>query len=721
MDKFELELEKKRLASTLLVIGEVLKEENDSIDSLYKNYIGSRDSLWALVAKKKAHIKALETSLDKPYFARIDIVLEETGEEKTLYIGKNGIMRGNEIFVTDWRAPVSSIYYDYDIGECDFRTPDGLVNARLNLKRQFEIERGSLLEYFDVDLVTNDGLLQRYLNSNNDTRLHSIVATIQKEQNDVIRRTLFQNLIIQGVAGSGKTTVALHRIAFLVYNYINTIKQNGYLVIGPNDVFLRYIKSVLPDLDVSSVNQCTYENFVINYIGEKVNINSSFEKTNNRIERNLKDNIDKFKCSMRYKEMLDLFLEDFYDSLVSKDLTIDDFIIVSKDIMKKIFDESRSKSSNGLSTAIEMAILKIGYFIDENKDDILHRFLDYSSILFQNASTVSDKEKLRKKFAKCRDEINKNCLSILRKYFSKIKLSPMMIYKSFISSIENYNIFDFNDINTLKKITMSNIRKNVYDFEDLAALLYIKLCIAPLRKFSEIKHTVIDEAQDLGEFNFYTLRMSLTDSTFSIFGDLAQSIYDYRSIDSWSDVNRIMFDGKGKLVEFRKSYRTTAEIMSIADSVSDYIGLGSSDFVVRHGSEVSFSDVPEGKQIEHIVNKIKEFLAKGYKTVAIISKTDSLSKYINQKLSLQHINIPNITIDDDLSDEKLKVCTISNQLAKGLEFDAVIISNASEGIYLSDSVLDMKLLYVAITRALHELDIVYEKELPKPLTRIRKR
>lgn len=176
-----------------------------------------------------------------------------------------------------------------------------------------------------------------------------------------------------------------------------------------------------------------------------------------------------------------------------------------------------------------------------------------------------------------------------------------------------------------------------------------------------------------------------------------------------------MFDNNGRIINFKKSYRTTSEIMEVADEVSESIGMIRSDLVVRHGKEVDFTPLDQQNIPSYIAGKIKEYKEKGYKTIAIISKTNLLSCYINDGLAELGVNIPNITLNDDLSEDNNKVCTISNQLAKGLEFDAVIINNANENIYSSSSNLDMKLLYVAITRALHELDIVYSGELPSPL------
>ena len=711
----DLQIERDKLEQTLEIIKEVLNVEKVDLEKLYKDFIGSREELWSIADRKKIHISNLETSLERPYFARIDFTSEDDGKTSTIYIGKNGVMKDTNIIVTDWRAPISSLYYDAEVGKCTFEAPSGTISGDMLLKRQYEIENGELVEYFDVDLVSNDSLLQKYLNSNNDARLKSIVSTIQKEQNDVIRKRLSDNLIIQGVAGSGKTTVALHRIAYLVYNYLNSIKQNQYLVIGPNPVFLKYIKSVLPELDVSGVEQCTFEQFAKQYINEEINIIPSDKKVNESIAGKRKNDIDRFKCSMNYKNMLDEFLKLYFQSLTINDLKLGDFVVLESSAIKEVFDSTQNSYNPTLSNRIEMTINMLCRLIENDYDKISSRYGNYSYETFKQASK-EEAEKLRSKFAKDRDELNKNCRSTLRKYFSKAKVKPTKLYKVFISSLSDFNLYNYKDLGVLKKETLTNIKSGNYDFEDLSALMYIKECISPDRDYEKFKHVVVDEAQDLGEFNFYVLKNVLPSATFSIFGDLAQSIYDYRGIDNWESVNDVMFNNNGQIINFNKSYRTTEEIMDVADDVSSSIGLGRSDLVVRHGNPISFTSTEDSKDIpDLIVQRILEYKNKGYKTIAVISKTNLLSSYLNDDLAERGINIPNVSINDDLSDEKFRICTISNQLAKGLEFDAVIINNACEDIYSSQNNLDMKLLYVAITRALHELDIVYSGELTKPL------
>lgn len=708
--------EKLHLKDTIKTIDDVIILEKTDLDDLYKNFHGDIEELWRIADSKKIHIKNLESSHDNPYFARIDFTYDKDNKKIIVYIGKNGVTKDNNIIVTDWRAPISSLYYDAEIGKCQYEAPMGLITGEMSLKRQFEIEKGELINYFDVDLVSNDALLQKYLNSNNDSRLKSIVSTIQQEQNNVIRRNLHQNLIIQGVAGSGKTTVALHRIAYLVYNYIKTIKQSQYLVIGPNPVFLKYIKSVLPELDVSGVAQYTFEDLAKDYIGENIIITSSSKKVTNSINGKRTNDIDKFKCSMNYKYLIDEFMKSFFKSLVSSDLMLGNFKIIDQNIIEQTFIETENGYSKDLKNRIEITIERLCKIIECNKATIIYNYSNYSYEEFKKAKTKEEMDKYRKLFAKDRNEIEKNCKATLRKYFSKSKIETTKLYRIFLQSINELDISNFEDIKLLKKEALQNIKKKEYDFEDLAALMYIKSMITTNKLYESIKHVVIDEAQDLGEFNFTVIKKCLPNATFSIFGDLAQSIYDYRGIDSWYTVKEKVFNNDAEIVNFNKSYRTTAEIMQVADNISSSIGLGESDLVVRHGNPVEITSINEMINMPlYILEKIQNYINKGYKTIAVISKTDLLSRYINDDLQDLGMIIPNVTETDDLSDEKFKICTISNQLSKGLEFDAVIINGASENIYNSSNNLDMKLLYVAITRALHEIDIVYSGELTQPL------
>lgn len=212
-------------------------------------------------------ILLLKYNKDNPYFARVDFKQDNSNNIDICYIGKIGLLNlDNQIIVIDWRAPIASLYYDSDIGNAEYSSPNGKIFGNLLIKRKYNIKNGNLISYDNVDIISSDKLLSKYLDENKDNRLKNIVSTIQKEQNDIIRYNVGKNLIVQGVAGSGKTTVVLHRIAYLVYNYRNLYKPNQYIVIGPNDYFINYISSVLPDLDVNGVKQLDLEKFASIYL-----------------------------------------------------------------------------------------------------------------------------------------------------------------------------------------------------------------------------------------------------------------------------------------------------------------------------------------------------------------------------------------------------------------------------------------------------------------------
>lgn len=262
----EMEREKRKLEEVLKDYKEYIEDTTLEMNNVFKLYQDKEEA----VKKKKLlerKLNILKQNIGKPYFARIDFKNEKEKLTDICYIGKVGIINyDNKIVVVDWRAPISSLYYDSNVGKATYKVEDDMVDGELLLKRQYNIENQALLSFNDVDAVSNDELLKPYLGVSADVRLKNIVSTIQSEQNEIIRSDIHKNLIIQGVAGSGKTTVALHRIAYLVYNYKDTISNNQYMVIGPNKFFINYISSVLPDLDVNDVRQYDLIEFTNNYL-----------------------------------------------------------------------------------------------------------------------------------------------------------------------------------------------------------------------------------------------------------------------------------------------------------------------------------------------------------------------------------------------------------------------------------------------------------------------
>ncbi len=684
----------------------------DSLPGLYH----SQPMLLAeLSAQTNNHLFHLERGVGKPYFARIDF--EEDGFEKTAqcYIGKIGVVDENQETVTvDWRAPVATLYYDSNPGKVSYQAPGGTISGELLLKRQLEIENGILLSVNDVETVTNDDLLKPYLSAGSDNRLKNIVASIQGEQNRIIREQIDRNLIVQGAAGSGKTTVALHRIAYLVYNHRDTIKSGQYMVIGPNRFFISYISSILPDLDVDSVPEHTFETLCQGYIGEAFSLTDISGRLTEVVNGTYRSGVDRFKTTLRYRDALAAFMDRFDQNVVpDKDFVIRGFRILSCDMIKDIYAKVDFSLNSTVQARVSQCILYLSSYIDHRRETIKERLNEHFRLLLLKGCDASELDKQKKDRAAILKELENGCRQSLKKHFSITETKILKLYELFLHSCEKDLPDDFPEKNKLKTDTLAGLRKSKLDFTDLPALMYLKLRMKGSDRYEFFRHTVIDEAQDFGEFHFYVLRSLLSQSTFTIVGDLAQSIYSYRSIESWESVREQAFDSKADMIEMRKSYRTTVEIMTAANKVSSLLGLAEALPVIRHGSPVRYTRCATSQQPDLICRLVKEYTKQGFKTIAVICKTAQRSTDMNLALRQRGIEAENVTSDTE--GYQGGVCTITGYLSKGLEFDAVIICDVSEPVYASASKVDMHLLYVSMTRPLHSLDILYEGELTKAL------
>ncbi len=678
-------LEKSHLKSVILQIDNVKKITKKRLDNLPSMYREDPYQLADLMYRAERKLQLIEKSLDKPYFARIDFENELKFVEKC-YISKVGISDSeNKILTVDWRAPIASMYYDSNIGNASYISPSGVINGNLLIKRQFDIENGLILSIQDVDTVSNDDMLKPYLNASADNRLKNIVSTIQWEQNKIIRENINKNIIVQGVAGSGKTTVALHKVAYLVYNNIDFIKPDEYLVIGPNKFFVNYISGVLPDLDVENVMQSTIFEILTSIIPNNLNLISDEE----RLEKYLKNanilNVSKYKSSINFKNDCDQIINEYIKKIIpDKDLIYKGIPILARSVIEKIFTEDINDYET-LNVRMEKFYSKFSKFIETKKERIIFNVSNYYML---------NKNEIKKEDYQCAiKEIKNKCSNIIKSYFSKAKPNIIQLY---IQILLELNIKE-----------VSYLRKKNVEFEDLAPLMYIYYKFYGNSKFYKYKHVVIDEAQDLSVFNYYVLKQLLSRATFSIFGDLAQSIYEYRSINNWEEIIEIFEKIDIKYLE--KSYRTTVQIMNEANKITSNIGLAKAVPVIRNGKNVLYyrsSDL-----LKSILEVLNKYLKENYKSIAIICKTEKESIQIYEYLKNNGIVLT--LISDNESNYNAGVCVITSYLAKGLEFDGVIISNASSNVYLENNLLDMKLLYVAMTRALHELTIIYNNDLVK--------
>ena len=707
----DLEYEREKLKKVEEELEEIQEGEEQILATLPKKYGNNPVLLSNLMSSTATKITNIAKIKEKPYFARLDFKEDKKDNKDKLYIGKIGVIDlDGKIVITDWRAPVATLYYDSNLGKVEYNAPEGSIKGELSLKRQIIIKNKEVQDIFDVDSVSDDELLKPYLGANADNRLKNIVASIQGEQNYIIRKDIEKNLIVQGVAGSGKTTVALHRIAYLMYNNSTKFKPNQFMVIGPNKFFINYISNVLPDLDASNAVQVTFEELASNFVKEKLVFEDATKKLSDIIDGKEDKNYLKFKSSMKYKKILDKYLNTLKNNLISDTgLVINNVKILSKEDVMNVFNETIGTS---ISERLEMAAKIIANRI-KNDQNVYQNIKDQMLILEKAESNFENKRKIAKKELDMLKELTSTGFEKqLKKYVSISNLKVLNIYKEFVENVDKYTSnIDNVDIEKMKKDTLDSLKAKVIENEDIAAIMYIKYVLFGNEEYRNFKCVIVDEAQDFGKFSYYMLKTLLNNAVFSIFGDMAQGIYSYRSIDDWNEIMGI-FNG-AEFLRLEKSYRTSIEIMNEANKISQAMELGKAIPVIRNAGPTIKSKVEKNKQQDYIVSRVKEYLDMGFKSIAVVYKNQKNMINLNKKF--KENNIESEIIYKDQEKYNGGVCIVTSYLSKGLEFDVVIIADAEDTNYDLNSKLDMKLLYVAMTRALHKLEFVYDKNICKYL------
>ena len=695
----ELEYENKKLNKIEEKLDIIKKEEEQVLLTLPKKYSHNPILLSNLMSITATKITNIAKIKERPYFARIDFKDDKKQNKEKIYIGKIGVLDldGN-IVITDWRAPISTLYYDSNLGRVEYIAPEGIVKGDMSLKRQIIISNKRVTDIFDVDSVSDDELLKPYLGANADNRLKNIVASIQGEQNYIIRKGIEKNIVVQGVAGSGKTTVALHRIAYLMYNNSDKYKADQFMVIGPNKFFINYISNVLPDLDAGNAVQLTIEELAKKFIDEDILFEDVTKNLSDIIDDGIEKEYLKFKNSMEYYRLLDNYLNNIEDGFIwAKGLVINNIQILSKEDIENVY---KTVNGNSVSQKLEMTSKVIANRL-KNNNDVYEYIKNSMDTLCQNEKDVDKKRNLiKKEFDMLKDLTSTGFEKQLKKLLNIDKVKVLKIYSDFIESLNN--------MDELKKDTLQLLKKKICQNEDIAALLYIKYYLFGNEKFKKYRQVVVDEAQDFGKFTFYMLKLLISNATFSVFGDVAQGIYSYKSIDDFNEILEDIFK-EAEYIKLKKSYRTSIEIMNEANKISKEIGLDEALPVIRSAGPVIKSKINKSDKENYIVNQVKKYKEAGFKSIAIIYKNQKELVNMNKKLKENSIESEIIYKDQEKYDGG--ICLLTSYLSKGLEFDVVIIADAQDDIYKYNNKLDMKLLYVSMTRALHKLELVYDTNI----------
>ncbi|HDX9597316.1 TPA: UvrD-helicase domain-containing protein [Bacillus cereus] len=669
---------------------DTLHTMDEQLDKLEKIpvYYGEDFKEQILESMRESNRQNLRIGVQEPYFGRLDF--QEDGKEEVMpiYIGKVGVsdMDTMKPIIIDWRAPVASMFYSFTGGDelAFYQSPDGLVEGDVYLKRNISIRKRGLERVVDTyvkgneDVSHADDFLLYRLGENKDNKLKDIVSTIQSEQNDIIRAERNLPLLIQGVAGSGKTTIALHRLAFLIYEYREQLEAERMIVFAPNSLFLDYISSVLPELGVGNINQTTFPDWALRTLDDSVKLKQTEEKLKeafsiNRDEKKVM--LGKLKGTLEFKTFIQERMIQFENELVpTKDFEAWDRAIIPVEDIKKW-----------------MQVEYKHYPLQKRRERLVGRMKRWIEIELKKFGETNEKKLLKKEATKR--------LNAYMKFWPK--MSALSLYSSIVKSKE---ILEALPEELVKETEKSCRKKEVY-VEDLSALIYIHHRITGIEIGQKFHHVVIDEAQDFSPFQVYVLKEITLGNSFTILGDLSQAIYDYQGIEDWNAFKEV-FQETG-YYELTRSYRSTKEIIEFANEIikNAEIPVGLATPVFRSGEDVKV--IHAENQFTEIVKTVKHLQNADVKTIAVIGRTEDECRDIYVKLTNAGLTVN--VIEANQSKYEGGISVIPVYLAKGLEFDAVLLIDVDEEHY-KNTKHDAKLLYVGCTRSLHDLWIFHSGE-----------
>ena len=677
-EKQEKEYLKQIISFLKKVIGNTDASVKDHVDTLaeYKDYIWSnkdidpheirsmRESILNHFALGESVInkhKRLTKILAIPYFGRIDFLeKKENSKVMPIYIGIHTFYdpESRATLIHDWRAPVSSMFYDHELGEAGYRSPSGEIKGVISLKRQYRIRGGKMEFMIESALTVHDDILQKELSSNADDKMKNIVATIQREQNRIIRNEDIRTLIIQGVAGSGKTSIALHRIAYLLYTFRDSISSKDILIISPNKVFSDYISNVLPELGEETVPETSMEQILSGVLEHKYKYQTYFGLVNELLEKPSSSLIDR----IAYKASFGFISE------------LDKFILHIENTYFKAADVKLTKYITIPAPFIEEQYLRFNrYPIRRRFDTMADYMLDMLKIQYAFTVTTAGRNLLKKE---------------IRLMFAGN--NDIQVYKDFFKWTNNPGMFKMRKGHTL-------------EYSDLAPLAYLHLALEgngnqPFR----VKHLLIDEMQDYSPIQYKVIQ-KLFPCRKTVLGDAGQSVNPYGSSTAETIQKSLT---ASEIMKLCKSYRSTFEITDFAQKIHPNAEL---EPVARHGEKpqiLQFGSAVE--ELSGIMGLISTYRKSGYKSLGIICKTEQQARKMADMLKSYANDISFLSSQSSAFVQGIVIT--SAHMAKGLEFDEVIIPQTDERNYRSE--IDKSMLYVAVTRAMHRLTLTFHEARP---------
>lgn len=648
--------------------------------------------------------------IDSPYFARFDFVEDGFGIREKIYIGLANIMdrKTHDVYVYDWRAPISSIFYRYEKGRASYETPVGTSSGEVKLKRQYKIKNSILQYFFDCDIRITDEVLQEILGRNSSPKMKSIVETIQKEQDIIIRDTENELLMVQGTAGSGKTSIAMHRIAFLLYEG-QKYRSNNILIISPNDVFSQYISSVLPELGEENVQQVTFDDLVAQSFKGRFKLQTKEDYLEELIYSYHSDYMKvrrasaSFKGSKVFQQILDRWISYYAHKLIPfEDVYFNGIVLETRQQLKNRFlrNEIGIPMAKQLERLENMLLPKTHPYKEERLARIKEIVAksegrDFEIKQFSRLLSIKESESFRRRLRKFTAV---DYWAIYQKLFS----DP--IYIKHLAGDLNLP----EEIEDILSITKEHLSLNRLEYEDYAPLLYLKLKIEGADPASDIRHVVIDEAQDYSPIQYEIFKMLYKNATYTVLGDINQTIVQKPSLSIYDDIALIFNKANTKMLTLQKSYRSTPEINEFSQMFlqeNQRISCGILPFE-RHGSKPQIIYKESLSLLdEAVISEVSRLAQQGYESIAVICKSQKEAENLFDRIA----GLMNITLIKPNHKDFVKgPVIISSYLAKGLEYDAVIVYDVNHNKFSTD--FDRKLLYISCSRALHELFLFYTGE-----------